>query len=55
MKNILMIGTGGTIASGQTADGLAPELDPSRLLQDTPLCYLIEFINLSIITYNYLS
>lgn len=36
MKNILMIGTGGTIASGQTADGLAPELDPSRLLQDTP-------------------
>ena len=31
-----MIGTGGTIASGQTADGLAPELDPSRLLQDTP-------------------
>ena len=31
MKNILMIGTGGTIASGQTADGLAPELDPSRL------------------------
>ena len=36
MKNILMIGTGGTIASGQTAEGLAPELDPSRLLQDTP-------------------
>lgn len=36
MKHILMIGTGGTIASGQTADGLAPELDPGRLLRDTP-------------------
>lgn len=36
MKNILMIGTGGTIASGQTAEGLAPELDPLQLLRDTP-------------------
>ncbi len=36
MKHILMIGTGGTIASGQTADGLAPELDPGQLLRDTP-------------------
>ena len=35
-KRILLLTTGGTIASGQTAEGLAPELDPSRLLQDTP-------------------
>ena len=26
MKQILMIGTGGTIASGKTAEGLMPEL-----------------------------
>ena len=26
MKRILMIGTGGTIASGKTAEGLMPEL-----------------------------
>ena len=29
MKKILMIGTGGTIASDVTPDGLSPELDPN--------------------------
>lgn len=32
MKNILLIGTGGTIASRETGDGLAPELTASELL-----------------------
>ena len=30
MKNILMIGTGGTIASEMTDDGLTPELTRSE-------------------------
>lgn len=29
MKNILMLGTGGTIASEMTPDGLTPELTPA--------------------------
>ena len=33
MKNILMIGTGGTIASEMTPDGLTPELTPAQLLR----------------------
>ena len=33
MKRILMIGTGGTIASGMTEEGLAPELTPEQLLR----------------------
>ncbi len=36
MKKILMIGTGGTIASGETADGLSPSLTPDQLLQYVP-------------------
>ena len=36
MKKILMIGTGGTIASETTPDGLAPELDPRQLLSFIP-------------------
>ena len=32
MKRILMIGTGGTIASGKTAEGLMPELTSEQLL-----------------------
>ncbi len=36
MKKILLIGTGGTIASGKTANGLSPELDPPRLLSFVP-------------------
>ena len=36
MKRILMIGTGGTIASGMTEDGLAPELTPEQLLHYVP-------------------
>jgi len=36
MKNILMIGTGGTIASEHTPDGLAPELTPAQLLRYVP-------------------
>ena len=31
MKQILMIGTGGTIASGKTAEGLMPELTSEQL------------------------
>lgn len=31
-----MIGTGGTIASGETADGLSPALTPDQLLQYVP-------------------
>ena len=37
MKKILMIGTGGTIASGKTPDGLTPELKPEQLLQFIPV------------------
>ena len=36
MKNILMIGTGGTIASEMTPDGLTPELTPTQLLRYVP-------------------
>lgn len=36
MKNILMIGTGGTIASEMTPEGLTPELDPRQLLSFIP-------------------
>lgn len=36
MKKILMLGTGGTIASGITEDGLAPELTPEQLLRCIP-------------------
>ena len=44
MKNILMIGTGGTIASEMTPEGLTPELDPRQLLSFIPriadLCHV---------------
>ena len=33
MKKILMVGTGGTIASEMTAEGLAPELNTEQLLE----------------------
>lgn len=36
MKKILMIGTGGTIASEMTPDGLTPELNPRQLLDFIP-------------------
>ena len=36
MKNILLIGTGGTIASDVTEDGLAPELTTEQLLAHIP-------------------
>lgn len=36
MKRILMIGTGGTIASEATSEGLAPELGPEQLLRFVP-------------------
>ena len=36
MKKILMIGTGGTIASEKTPKGLAPDLDPAGLLRYVP-------------------
>lgn len=36
MKNILTIGTGGTIASELSANGLTPELDASQLLRYVP-------------------
>ena len=36
MKNILVIGTGGTIASEMASDGLAPELNATQLLQYVP-------------------
>lgn len=36
MKKILMIATGGTIASKATSDGLAPEMDSSGLLSYVP-------------------
>ena len=44
MKNILMIGTGGTIASEMGVDGLTPELGPEQLLHYVPaiskLCHV---------------
>ena len=36
MKKILMLGTGGTIASELTPEGLAPELTPEQLLRFVP-------------------
>ena len=36
MKKILMIGTGGTIASEMTGEGLTPELTPEELMQYVP-------------------
>ena len=36
MKKILMIATGGTIASHAGADGLIPELQASELLKNVP-------------------
>lgn len=36
MKKILIIGTGGTIASKPTAEGLAPALDSAQLLESIP-------------------
>ena len=36
MRRILLIGTGGTIASRQTDDGLAPSLSISELLEKVP-------------------
>ena len=36
MKNILMIGTGGTIASEMTPSGLTPELNSKQLLSFVP-------------------
>ena len=36
MKHILMIGTGGTIASEMTPEGLSPELTPAQLLRAVP-------------------
>ena len=41
MKNILMIGTGGTIASEMTDDGLTPELTPEQLLRYVPAFTLL--------------
>ena len=36
MKNILMLGTGGTIASVPSADGLIPALDGKAMLELVP-------------------
>jgi len=36
MKKILMLGTGGTIASEMTPEGLSPELTPAQLLKYVP-------------------
>ena len=36
MKKILMLGTGGTIASEMSPDGLTPELGPQQLLRYVP-------------------
>lgn len=36
MKKILMIGTGGTIASEMTPEGLTPELNTHQLLAYLP-------------------
>ena len=44
MKKILMLGTGGTIASEMTPEGLTPELTPAQLLKYVPaiseLCHV---------------
>ena len=36
MKHILLIATGGTIASRKTAEGLAPRITPEELLGYVP-------------------
>ena len=36
MKKILIIGTGGTIASKPSADGLTPDLDSKQLIDSIP-------------------
>ena len=36
MKKILLLGTGGTIASEMSPDGLTPELSPQQLLRYVP-------------------
>lgn len=36
MKRILLLGTGGTIASEMTPDGLSPELTPAQLVRAVP-------------------
>ena len=52
MKKILMIGTGGTIASEMTESGLAPELSAARLLAHIPgiseICHVdcVQLLNL---------
>ena len=49
MKHILLIGTGGTIASAITPEGLSPDLTPMQLLRYVPavesLCR-VEFLSL---------
>ena len=49
MKKILMLGTGGTIASEMTPEGLTPELTPQQLLRSVPairtLCH-VDCVNL---------
>ena len=49
MKRILLIGTGGTIASEMTSEGLSPELTPAQLLRYVPavekLCR-VDFLSL---------
>ena len=52
MKKILLIGTGGTIASQVTEDGLAPELTSAQLLAHIPaisnICHVesLQLLNL---------
>jgi L-asparaginase len=49
MKQVLLITTGGTIASQQTADGLAPQMAPQELLgymADLPQHYKIDVLDL---------
>ncbi len=45
MKNILLIATGGTIASVKTSEGLSPKLSSDQLLQFVP--DVLEFCNLT--------
>ena len=44
MKRILMIGTGGTIASGKTAEGLMPELTTEQLLAFVPPIWAVNLL-----------
>ena len=51
MKRILMIGTGGTIASEMTPEGLSPDLSPAQLLRAVPaISQLCEVDCLSLFT-----